>query len=197
MKYLFILLPLLVACQQGATPSASYKLSAFSKDGVHAVVEIPAGTTLKIEYNPRSKRFEPDTLDGSVRRINFLPYLGNYGFIPSTMMDEARGGDGDALDVLVLSESVPVGTVMQVLPIATLLLLDDGEIDTKIIAVPTDTTKRILQVDDFQDLFIHYDVAKRLVEEWFLNYKGANRTTLIGWQDEVYAIEEIKKWSVK
>jgi len=194
---ILLLFPLIYACQNQVSPSKSYSLPPFSEDGIHAVIEIPAGTNLKVEYQSEEQRFLPDTLDGKPRRVDFLPYVGNYGFIPSTLMDETLGGDGDALDVLVLSESVDRGTVMNVKPIATLMLLDDGEIDTKIIAIPVDSTQRIIQATNFQELFLHYGMVKLILEEWFLNYKGPNRTTLLGWQDEVYALEEIKKWTVK
>ena len=73
-------------------------IPAQTEAGVMAVIEIPAGTNRKIEYNQDLARFEIDVKDGKERIIDFLPYPGNYGFIPSTHMDPARGGDGDALD---------------------------------------------------------------------------------------------------
>ena len=69
------------------------------------------------------------------RVVNFLPYPGNYGFIPSTMMSESAGGDGDALGYFSdFAESMTTGTVLEVIPIAALMMVDGGEIDTKIIA---------------------------------------------------------------
>ena len=79
------------------------------------VVEIPAGTNHKIEYDPSTDSFENDKKDGKDRVISFLPYPGNYGFIPSTLMNKDRGGDGDALDILVIGESEPTGTVLSCL----------------------------------------------------------------------------------
>ena len=46
------------------------------------------------------------------RIVNFLPYPANYGFIPSTFMDKKKGGDGDALDILLISEHMVTGTVV-------------------------------------------------------------------------------------
>jgi len=166
------------------------------KGGIHAVIEIPAGTNHKIEYNKTTENFDVDTLEGKKRVIDFLPYPGNYGFIPSTYMDVERGGDGDALDVLVISESVPTGTVMNVLPIATLLLKDNGELDTKIIAVPVDSTQRVITATTFEDWLIDYDPAKYIVEQWFLSYKGLGQVELLGWQNEHKALEEIEKWKI-
>ena len=42
---------------------------------------------------------------------------------------QKQGGDVDAIDVLVLTESVPSGIVLEIKPIAMLKLIDDGEID--------------------------------------------------------------------
>ena len=173
------------------------RLSATIGDGINVVVEIPAGTNHKIEYQADKERFENDLIDGKTRVIDFLPYPGNYGFIPSTYMDPKRGGDGDALDVLVIGESVATGAVLEALPVGVLLLKDKGELDSKIIAVPLDAAKRSMQVANFQDLLIEYDAAKRIVEEWFLNYKGYGTMELIGWQDEEYAWNEIRKWEIE
>ena len=179
-------------------PSVLYHSPTYSPSGaVRMIVEIPAGTNHKIEYFPSTNRFQNDTVDGGRDRIiNFLPYPGNYGYIPSTLMDKSRGGDGDALDVLCISESVPTGTVLEVLPIATLLLRDRGEIDTKIIAVPANEADRVLQTDRFMDFLTQYDGAKRIIQDWFLNYKGIGTVELDGWRDDAYAREEIKKWAV-
>ena len=72
-----------------------YKIAALAQEGkaFNVVVEIPAGTNHKIEYNTESGEFENDIKDGKIRIIDFLPYPGNYGFIPSTYMDPERGGD--------------------------------------------------------------------------------------------------------
>ncbi|MEO1518299.1 MAG: inorganic diphosphatase [Bacteroidota bacterium] len=191
------LIGLLTAC--GPSDSAvDYKqLPAFTEKGFHAVIEIPAGTNHKIEYNESKAVFENDTEKGQIRIIDFLPYPGNYGFIPSTYMDPARGGDGDALDVLVIAESVPTGTVLEVKPIATLLLEDDGETDTKIIAVPVDSSLQVIDAQQFEPFMIQYNPAMTIVRDWFLNYKGMGETQFIGWRNDQYAQREIRKWEKK
>lgn len=195
--YLLFLFCLLIACQQNTSEKKLYKLPATTTEGIQVVIEIPAGTNEKIEYNTERKRFEVDSINGKARIVNFLPYLGNYGFIPSTYMNPDLGGDGDALDVLIISASLPTGTVMNVLPIAALLLRDNGEIDTKIIAVPADSTKRTLQITSFTEFLIEHNPAKKMIEDWFMSYKGFGEMELIGWDDEVGAIREIEKWLVK
>ncbi|MCP9235800.1 inorganic diphosphatase [Lewinella sp. JB7] len=207
MKYLTALpLLLLWACDattptEPTTPTAEaveltdpYSLPSIDGDAFNVIVEIPAGTSHKIEYHP-DRGYANDTLpDGSLRVINFLPYPGNYGFIPSTLVEKTRGGDGDALDVLVIGESVPTGTKLRVHPIGTLMLRDRGEIDTKIIAVPADTSARVYRADNFLDFSLGNDAAKRIIETWFLNYKGPNATELLRWEDEAYAWREVRRW---
>lgn len=191
---LFALLFLILGCREDH--SKSYTLPAFSEHGVHAVVEIPAGTNHKYEFDPADQAFELDSLNGSARIIDFLPYPGNYGFIPSTRMDESRGGDGDALDILVLAAHQPRGTVLDVKPIAALLLVDRGELDTKLIAVPLDSSLVTLKADNFQEFSIEYNAAQKMIEDWFLHYKGYGEVRSLGWRDEHFARAEIEKWAL-
>lgn len=70
-----------------------------------AIVEAPAGSRVKVYYDPDSHRF---------RIGKFLP-LGmvfpfDFAFIPSTL-----GGDGDPFDLLILPEAdLPVGSIVKV-----------------------------------------------------------------------------------
>lgn len=193
---LLSLLLFLAACKM-APKEPVYAQPAFTDSGIHAVIEIPAGTNHKIEYNLETKQFEVDVVDGKKRVIDFLPYPANYGFIPSTMMSKEKGGDGDALDILVISESQATGTLMDVKPIAALELLDGGEVDTKIIAIPIDSSLQIIKAQNFETFLIQYNGAQRIIENWFLTYKGLGKMELVGWKDETYALNLIKKWSKK
>lgn len=161
---------------------------------LQAVIEIPAGTNHKIEYDYASKQFLNDQIEGKDRVIDFLPYPGNYGFIPNTLMDKERGGDGDALDILVIGESVPTGSIIQVIPIGALMLRDRQEIDTKIIAIPADPQSQIIRAKDFMTFALRYDAARRIIEDWFQNYKGAEGVEIVRWEDEQYALQEVEKW---
>ena len=205
----FILLLVLLACNSVTTPkyrTAKQKYTAaelyaqptYNDDGtINAVIEIPAGTSTKIEYDTETASFRPDQLDDHDRVIDFLPYVANYGFVPGTYMDPARGGDGDALDILVLGESQPTGTLLRVRPIALLNLTDAGEIDTKLVAMPADSSLQTMRIDSFKDLLINYDGAKRIIETWFVSYKGLGKVTLNGWQDGQAAEQEVRKWKVE
>jgi len=176
----------------------SYKsLPAITSQGILAVIEIPAGTNKKVEYNLSKSRFEIDKIDGKERVVDYLPYPANYGFIPSTKMDKSKGGDGDAMDILVICESLPTGDTISVIPIGTLMLDDSGEIDTKIIAVPADPSRRVIEVTDYQTFTIKYNSVQKIIENWFLNYKGHGVMQLQGWRDEGYAYREIEKWKTE
>lgn len=175
-----------------------WQLPSFSASGhLNAVVEIPAGTNRKYELDRNTGAIRPDMREGHQRMVEFLPYPVNYGFVPSTLMDKARGGDGDPLDVLVLAESVPSGTVLDVRPVGLLLLKDGGEFDHKVLAVPVKQEQQIVQVSGWQDFQQRYSAIRHILELFFLYYDGLGVMTLLGWADEHAALEEVKKWQIK
>jgi len=173
------------------------KLPAFLDDGsVQAVVEIPAGTTAKREYNYDTNNFPIDIKNGKPRYVDFLGYPGNYGFIPSTMMDTERGGDGDALDVLILSQPATIGQAISITPIAIIQLIDNGEIDDKLIAIPTTDSLKTIKANTLAELELNYPAVKQIIETWFANYKGVGQMQVIGWQNEEAALAAVKKWQI-
>lgn len=170
------------------------KLPAFVREGVvRAVIEIPAGTTDKRQYDRSSNSFPVDERDGEPRRIAFLPYPANYGFIPGTKMDKAEGGDGDALDVFVLCTAQPSGTVMEVEPIGIIELLDAGERDDKVIALPIDRSLLTMDVDDIREL---PEAAREILVNWLLNYDPADGARLVGVSGRSTAMATIERWLV-
>lgn len=186
--FFFLALLTLAACRPDAGRTLNlYKLAAFTDRGIQVVVEIPAGTNQKIEYSTREGRFVID------RTVEFLPYPGNYGFVPSTLMDKKQGGDGDPVDVLVISESVPTGTVMEVRAIGALIMKDRGEMDTKIIAIPIDSALQIIRPRDYVDFAVRHQAAHELIERWFLTYKGPGIVEFIAWRNESYALDLIQQ----
>lgn len=187
---MFFLISVILSCNERPD---YYNLSTFSSDHIlNAVIEIPAGTNKKFEYNKEKKAFEIDKKDGTERVVDFLPYPGNYGYIPSTYSDPKNGGDGDALDILVLSEAKPTGSIMEVIPIGILKLIDDGELDYKIIAVPFNKNKQIISATNYKQFDENYPKIKSIIEMWFLNYNKDDEAKIEGWADETEAILEIK-----
>ncbi|MDX1913824.1 MAG: inorganic diphosphatase [Saprospiraceae bacterium] len=170
-------------------------LPTFSENGhLQGVIEIPAGTNTKYEYNRQLFQFQPDVREGKLRRVDFLSYPVNYGFIPSTRMDKDRGGDGDPLDVLILTEHLPTGSIVEVLPIGLMKLKDLGELDHKVLAIPVNTDKRIIKATNWHDFQRDYSAIRHILEQFFLYYDGLGTMTLMGWGDETAALEEVKKW---
>jgi len=158
-----------------------------------AVVEIPAGTNVKWEYDYEKDQMSVSRVNGKERMINYLPYPGNYGFLQGTYQDPEKGGDGDALDVIIISQSVEKGTTFSIIPIAVLELIDSGEKDDKIIAIPADPDLRIVQSESFEELSRNYPGIMEIIKTWFLNYKGPGVMKLANTGDEKRAIEVIRK----
>jgi inorganic pyrophosphatase len=172
-------------------------LPSFSANGLlQAVIEIPAGTNTKFEYNKTALEFQPDLRDGRPRRVDFMSYPVNYGFVPSTKMDKERGGDGDPLDVLLLAEHLPTGTVVEIIPIGLLLLKDLGELDHKVLAIPVNPEMRIIQAHNWESFQQKYSAIRHIIELFFMYYDGLGTMTIMGWSDENAAISEVKKWQL-
>lgn len=171
------------------------RLPTFVNDTLQAVIEIPAGTNKKIEYNKEQNKFLIDSIDGAPRSIQFLPYIGNYGFVPSTYSNPKEGGDGDALDILVLAESQPIGSLLKVIPIGVLRLQDNGAIDDKIIAVPAQKDLQIIPVENFENLSLQFPEIRKMISLWFQNYDKKDELHIIAFNGEETAIEIIKKWA--
>jgi inorganic pyrophosphatase len=170
-------------------------LPAFSANGhLNAVIEIPAGTSDKREYDPTTKSFPVNLRDGKPRRISFLRYPANYGFIPGTLMDEARGGDGDALDLFVLCPALPVGTVLEVEPIGIIELIDDNERDDKLVALPVDRNLLTMDVDDISEL---PKGVQEILTTWLTHYDPMDSARVIGVKGKEAALEAVRKWEVK
>lgn len=156
-----------------------------------AVIEIPAGTNSKIEYDKVAKVFKTSLRNGKERTIDFLAYPANYGFIPSTYSNPEKGGDGDALDVMVLSSTIPSGEIIEIIPIGMLKLMDAGEEDFKVIAIPADKNLRTISAENYKDFVNKYKAAKEILESWFTNYDPADETQIQGWVDEKEAEKEV------
>src|SRR5438045_3150770 len=147
-----------------------------SPEIVNAIIEIPLQSSNKYEYDKKLHVFRLDrTLHSPVH------YPGDYGFIPSTL-----GLDGDPLDVLVLVEapSFP-GCLMKVRPIGVLRMIDQGERDSKIVAV-THNDPRYEDVTDVKQVYPH---VLREIEHFFSIYKEleGKKTEMAGWEDAASA----------
>jgi inorganic pyrophosphatase len=150
-----------------------------SADLVNTLIEIPTGTLEKWELNKNNPmQIIWERKNGVLRQVQYLGYPGNYGAIPSTNMALEQGGDGDALDVLVLGAALARGSWHTVRPIGILYMQDDGEQDDKIIAVdpnspPFGAVQSLKQLDS---LFVG---STTIISTWFKNYKGPQTSVQI------------------
>ena len=177
------------------TPTDLEALPANAREGVlRAVIEIPAGTVDKRQYDPATNSFPVDMRNGKPRRITFLPYPANYGFIPGTRMDKDQGGDGDAVDVFVLCGAVPSGTIMEVEAIGIIELLDAGERDDKLVALPIDPALRTVDAEDINEL---PEAARNILVTWLLNYDPEDGAELIAVKGRAEAMVTVERWLTK
>lgn len=95
-------------------------------DFFNTIIEIPLGSSNKYELDKKSGLLKLDRVLHSA-----VYYPANYGFIPQSLSE-----DGDPLDVLVLG-AAPVYplTLVAARPIGLMTMLDQEELDHKIIAV--------------------------------------------------------------
>jgi len=159
-------------------------------DTVNIVVEIPAGSDQKWEVREPGKVMEWELKKGKRRVVAYLAYPANYGMIPQTMLPEEEGGDGDPLDVVLLGESVPRGSVTIGYPVAVLKLKDGGEQDDKIIAAPL--TGPLSGVTGLEDLRTRFPGITDILETWFGNYKGPGVMKVEGWADRDEALAVVQ-----
>lgn len=147
---------------------------------VNTVVEIPEGSTLKVEWDREHAAFKLDRVEP-----NIFAKPVNYGFIPGTL-DE----DGDELDTLIICESpLPFGIWLEAKILGVMKFVDDGEVDDKIIVRVADDRQSgdwMNSIDDFSDSW------KNQVEHHFTHYKDLKKpgsTQVTGW----YGVEEAKQ----
>src|SRR3989344_126852 len=147
---------------------------------VNTVVEIPKGSTMKIEWDRTRAAFVLDRVEPAI----FAKPV-NYGFIPQTL-DE----DGDELDTLIVTEEpLKTGVWMEANIIGILNFEDDGEQDHKIIVVPADDRHSGDKIKSLDDLGQRW---KEQVEHHFAHYKDLYKpdsTKVLGWG----GIEDAKK----
>ena len=97
------------------------------KDNFLAVIEIPQGDKNKYELDKETGLIILDRV-----LYTSTHYPENYGFIPRTYAE-----DGDPLDVLVLcQERIDSMVLVRCFPIGVIKMIDNGETDEKIIALP-------------------------------------------------------------
>lgn len=157
---------------------------------INVVIEIPKGSSHKIEYDRKRKLMVLDRVEPAI----FAKPV-NYGFIPATLDD-----DGDELDVLfVTDEPMPTAVAAEAEVIGLLEFEDDGEMDHKVICVPADdrnTGNRISSLDDLGEQW------QKQIEHHFSHYKdlkkpGTTKVLGFGNAEKAHAViaECIERWN--
>ena len=130
---------------------------------INVVVEIPAGSNHKIEWDRNLGVMKLDRVEPSI-----FAKPTNYGFIPQTL-DE----DGDELDVLlVTTQPLTTGLVVEAKTIGVMKFVDDDEVDDKVIAVPADDRETGDSIETLEDLSPQ---LLKQIEHHFNHYKDLKK----------------------
>ncbi|HEX8736057.1 MAG TPA: inorganic pyrophosphatase [Pyrinomonadaceae bacterium] len=160
-----------------AHPWHGVSIGGKAPEEVTVFIEIVPSDTVKYEIDKETGYLK---IDRPQQYSNVVP--ANYGFIPQTycgqrvarLAKEKSGkeiteGDGDPLDILVLSEHhIPRGDIiLKATPIGGLCLIDDGEADDKIIA----TLVGDKVYENYKDLTALPEGIVHRLQHYFLTYK--------------------------
>ena len=159
---------------------------------VNVVVEIPQGSSHKIEWNRELAVMQLDRVESAI-----FAKPTNYGFIPQTL-DE----DGDELDALIITdEPLTTGIFMEAKVIGVLEFVDDNEVDDKVIVVPADDRNTGNVINSLEDL---PSQLLKQIEHHFNHYKDLKKpgsTVVKGFGDVERAKqiirESITRWNEK
>lgn len=151
-------------------------------DIINVIIEIPKGSKNKYEIDKETGLI---MLDRALHTAQDYPF--DYGFMPQSHWE-----DGDPLDVVVLTTyALAPGILVKVRPVAIVNMIDDGESDAKIIAVP-EKDPRWDEVQDIGDINKH---TLKEIEHFFITYKQIQNkpVSINGIDGKDKAIEAILK----
>lgn len=135
-------------------------------DSTNVIIEIPKFSKNKYEIDKETGLIALDRVMHSAQDYPF-----DYGFVPKTLWD-----DGDALDVVVLTTyPLAPGILVPVRMVAVMDMIDDGDSDAKIIAVP----KKDPRWDDVKDLNDINKHTLKEIEHFFATYKKVQNKEVI------------------
>jgi inorganic pyrophosphatase len=117
-----------------------------TSDEMNVIIEIPKFSKNKYEIDKETGLIALDRVMHSAQDYPF-----DYGFVPQTLFD-----DGDALDVvLITTHPLAPGILVKARPVAIMEMIDGGERDDKVVAVPVDDP-RFAEVLDIADINKHF-----------------------------------------
>jgi inorganic pyrophosphatase len=163
--------------ESGKAISPWHDIPLSAGDGAfNALFEIPKMTKPKMEVATKEEGnpIAQDEKKGKLRDYHG-PIFWNYGMLPQTWEDPnvedpklKCNGDNDPVDVVEIGSKVmEQGTVAAVKPLGALAMIDDGELDWKVIAISVDDpdAAKYNDIGDVPDSIISG------IREWFRWYK--------------------------
>lgn len=149
---------------------------------INAIIEIPRFSKTKFELDKKTGLLKVDRV-----LYSSVHYPANYGFIPQSYSD-----DKDPLDILVLgqAEVYPL-SIMKARPIGFMRMIDQGDIDDKIISVHADDPE-MAEVQSIDDLASH---TLKEIQNFFEIYKGLEnkKVSVEGFKGKSEAFVILKK----
>jgi inorganic pyrophosphatase len=129
-----------------------------TKEEINVIIEINKGSKNKYEVDKKTGLI---ALDRASHTAQDFPF--DYGFVPQTLWH-----DNDPVDVIVLT-TFPLlpGVLVKARPVAIMNMIDSGEGDDKVIAVPVDDP-RWDHVQDLEDINKH---TLKEMEHFYSTYK--------------------------
>lgn len=149
-----------------------------SPEVINVIVEINKGSKNKYEIDKETGLI---ALDRVMHTSQDYPF--DYGFIPQTYW-----GDNDPLDVVLLT-TYPLlpGIIVKARPVAIMHMIDGGEPDEKIIAVPKDDPRWEF-VTDLGEINAH---TLKEIANFFATYKKLqNKEVIVGEYEGAKAAKE-------
>jgi len=159
-----------------------HDIPAGTAEAMNVIVEIPKFSKNKYEIDKDTGLI---ALDRVMHTAQDYPF--DYGFVPQTLFD-----DGDALDVVLLTtHPLAPGILLQARPVAIMEMIDDGERDDKVVAVPIEDP-RFEAIQDLADLSPHFT---KEMSHFFETYKKIqNKEVSVGkWHGAAMAKEAFEK----
>ncbi len=135
-----------------------HDIPAGTAEEMNVIIEIPKGSKNKFEIDKETGII---ALDRVMHTAQDYPF--DYGFVPQTLFD-----DGDALDVILLTTyPLAPGILVKARPVAIMKMIDSGEQDDKIIAVPVEDP-RFDEIQNLGDINTH---TLKEMKHFFETYK--------------------------
>jgi inorganic pyrophosphatase len=149
---------------------------------MNVIVEIPKFSKNKYEIDKETGLI---ALDRVMHTAQDYPF--DYGFVPQTLFD-----DGDALDVVLLTTyPLAPGILVKARPVAIMEMIDGGERDDKVVAVPVDDP-RFSEIQDLADLNKHF--IKEMAHFFETYKKIQNKEVSVGaWHGKDVAMQAFEK----